>query len=99
MLKNLSMTCLILEESQSNTEHLTVQSEANIADTTSDTAADVVNEKSDHKLLKHMLHKMKNIDRFNTDMVKAIKQSNRYLYQILRNQKILLELNSTKNIL
>ena len=46
-----------------------------------------------------MLHKMKKFDKFNTDMVRAIKQSNRYLYQILRNQKMLLAMNSTNKTL
>jgi len=68
-------------------------------DNTSDTSAVVIDEKSDHRLLKHMMHKMKKFDKFNTDMVRAIKQSNRYLYQILRNQKILLARNSTNKIL
>ena len=68
-------------------------------DNTSDTSAVFIDEKSDHRLLKHMMHKMKKFDKFNTDMVRAIKQSNRYLYQILRNQKILLARNSTNKIL
>jgi len=89
----------ILDDTQITTEKSSVVTVASHDDTTSDTTAAVIDEKSDHKLLKHMLHKMKKFDKFNTDMVRAIKQSNRYLYQILRNQKMLLAMNSTNKTL
>lgn len=44
-----------------------------------------------HKLLKHIVHKINKSDKLNHDIISAIKESNRFLYQILRNQKKILE--------
>jgi len=96
-------TISISEESETGTEGATTQEEDTVTivetESASDTPAVLSDEKGDHKLLKHIIHKMKKFEHVNNDMVKAMKQSNRYLFQILRNQKILLNRNSTNNIL
>jgi hypothetical protein len=91
-------------EATTTTEDIILETEKNVdtsavINTASDTSAVMNNEAGDHKLLKHILHKMNKFERVNSDMVKAMKESNRYLYQILRNQKILLERNSTNILL
>lgn len=52
-------------------------------------------EEDNHRLLKHIVHKINKFDKLNHDIVSAIKESNRFLHQILRNQKKLLPENST----
>ena len=58
-------------------------------------------EKDNHKLLKHILHKMNKFETVSKDMMKAMKESNRYLFRILKNQNKLLDinLNSTNTFL
>merc|ERR1712106_1202324 len=96
-------TISVSEESDTGTEGATTQESdtVTVVDTVSaiDTPAVLSDDKGDHKLLKHIIHKMKKFEHVNNDMVKAMKQSNRYLFQILKNQKILLNRNSTNNIL
>ena len=86
------------EEATTTTEDTILQTEKTV-DTGSDTPAVINNAGGDHKLLKHILHKMNKFEVMNSDMVKAMKESNRYLNQILRNQKVLLEMNSTNILL
>ena len=86
------------EEATTTTED-TIIATGKTVDTASDTSGVINKDKGDHKLLKHLLHKMNKFERVNSDMVKAMKESNRYLYQILRNQKALLHRNSTSILL
>jgi len=54
------------------------------------TLADQEHEEESHQMLKHIIHKMNKFDKLSHDIVSAIKESNRFLYQILRNQKKIL---------
>jgi len=50
----------------------------------------VEKEEENHRLLKHIVHRINKFDKLHKDMVTAMKESNRYLAQLLRDQKKLL---------
>jgi len=51
-------------------------------------------EEENHRILKHILHRVNKFDQLHKDIVTAMKESNRFLAQLLRDQKKLL---ATKN--
>ena len=78
-----------------------IASTSNTTDSDGDSDSDIApvddDDHHDHKLLKHILHKMNKFERVNIDMVKAMKDNNRYLYQILKNIKQLMDTNNTNS--
>merc|ERR1711976_710253 len=54
-----------------------------------------VSDKEKHDvMMRHLMHKLNSVEKVTKQMVKAMKESNRYLHNILRNQKKLLQQNS-----
>ena len=74
---------------------------SNTTDSDGDSESDIATaddeDDHNHKLLKHILHNMNKFERMNIDMVKAMKENNRYLYQILKNIKQLMNRNNTNS--
>ena len=53
---------------------------------------------SESDIMSHLMHKMHSVEKVTKQMVKAMKESNRYLHSILRNQQLFLKQNITKKI-
>ena len=66
-----------------------------VIESINDTVSDAEIVRSDDVKMKHLMQKMHSVEKVTKQMVKAMRESNRYLYSILRNQKLLLKQNFT----
>ena len=53
---------------------------------------------SESDIMSHLMHKMHSVEKVTKQMVKAMKESNRYLHHILKNQQLFLKQNNTIEI-
>jgi len=54
----------------------------------------VEKDEENHRLLKHIVHRINKFDKLHKDLITAMRESNRYLAQLLRDQKKLLALKN-----